>query len=276
MLIRAFFLLLAAGAFVRATPLHIVSGAYRSGAAYATCVIDGQKESCFLDTGSAMTIVTNSARFAAYTNLGVFHFKSAADIAQEVETIQIGSIELDGVVFPRVKVGRANFHGAVNTIGIDLLRTQPFAIRFKPKPTLELNAAPAEQPLKNLDISSQGHFAIPIALGGDEVRALWDTGVSLTSVDQSYIAAHPETFKETNKGGSGFDGAGKPMLVPIFRAHKIVIAGQTFEDVRVVGTDLSVLRHKWNKNIQAVVGFNLIRKGNWFFDSNNRLWSFQR
>jgi hypothetical protein len=259
---------------VAAAPLQTTSEAYGSGAAYVTCVVDGKSERCFLDTGSPLTIFTNSDRFARYSNLGAFRFKSAAAVAQQIETIQIGSIELDAVVFPRVKVGRATFNGAVNTIGIDLLREQPFAIRFKPKPALELNAGPTEQPLKNLAVSNQGLFAIPIALGGNEVRALWDTGVSITSVDEAYIAAHPENFRATDKGGSGLDGAGKPLLLQVYRARKIVISGHAFEDIRVVATDLSVLRENWNKDIQAVIGFNLIRRGNWYFDANNRFWNF--
>jgi hypothetical protein len=276
MLIRTFVLLLLGSAFVRATPLQIVSQAYGTGGAFATCVIDGQKERCFLDTGSALTIVTNSQRFAGYTNLGVFRFKSAADVAQEIETIQIGSIELDGSVFPRVKVGRASFSRAENTLGIDILRHQPFAVRFSPKAILQLSAERPESSLNTLEVSNQGLFAIPIAIGGVEVRALWDTGVSITSVDQAFIKAHPENFKPSNKYGNGFDGAGKPMLLQIFRARKIVIAGRTFEDLRVAAADLSVLRENWDQQIQAVVGFNLIRKGNWFFDAKNNLWNFQR
>jgi hypothetical protein len=276
MLFRALFVLLAAFGSLRAAPLQIVSEAYGSGSAYVTCVIDGRKERLFLDTGSAMTILTNSSRIAGYTNLGIFHFKSAANVAQEVETIQIGSIELDGVVFPRVKVGRASFSRAENALGIDLLRGQPFAVRFTPKPSLDLNPSAPRQTFNNLEISSQGLLAIPVSLGPSDVLALWDTGVSITSIDKEFIAAHPENFKATNKGGTGFDGAGKPLLLQVYRARKIVVAGHAFEDVRVVAADLSLLRENWSKDIQAVVGFNLIRKGNWHFDASNRRWAFER
>jgi hypothetical protein len=273
---RAWLLVFAICVSSRAVPMQVISSGYGSGDAYVTCVIDGVKERCFLDTGSPLTIVPNSKRYASYTNLGAFHFKSAADIAQEIETIRVGSIEVDGTVFPRVKVGRANFHGAENTLGIDLLGQQPFAIRFKPKPSLELNAGRPERTFATLEVSKQGLLAIPIEVGGSEVRALWDTGVSITTVDQGFVAAHPENFKAMNKYANGFDGAGKPMFLQIFRAKKIAIAGRAFEDVRVVAADLSVLRDNSNKDIQAVVGFNLIRKGDWFFDTRNRLWSFQR
>jgi hypothetical protein len=258
----------------RAASLQIVPGGYGSGKAYVTFIIDGAKERCFLDTGSAMTLVPNSKRYASYTNLGAFHFKSA-DIAQEIETIQIRSLQIDEVAFPHVKVGRANFRGAEKTLGIDILGRQPFALRFKSKPTLELNAERPASPFTTLEVPKHGLLAIPIAITGSEIRALWDTGASFTSVDQAFITAHPENFKPTNKYAKGFDGAGKPMLLQIFRAKQISIGDRTFDDIRVVAADLSVLRENWSKDIHAVVGFNLIRKGDWFFDTRNRLWGFE-
>ena len=260
----------------RAATLQIVSGAFSTGKSYLTCTIDGVKERCFVDTGSALTIVPNSKRFAGYTNMGAFHFKSAADIAQQIDTIRIASIQIDEIAFPNVKVGRANFRAVEKTIGNDILGQQPFAMRFRSRPALELNAERPASATATLDVSRQGLFAIPIEIGGSGMRALWDTGESITSVDQAFITAHREDFKAVNKYSKGFDGAGKPMLLEVFRAKKIAIAGHTFEDVYVVAADLSMLRDNLSKEIQAVVGFNLIRKGNWFFDAKNRLWSFER
>jgi predicted aspartyl protease len=263
------------GVMSHAARLEIVSSAYGSGKSYVTCAIDGVKERCFVDTGSALTIVPNSKRFAAYTNLGAFHFKSAADIAQQIDTIRIGSIQIDEIAFPHVRVGRANFRAVEKTIGNDLIGQQPFAMRFRSRPTLELNAERPASATATLDVSRQGLFAIPVEIGGSVMRALWDTGVSITSVDQAFIASHPEDFKAVNKYSKGFDGAGKPLLLKAFRANKIAIAGHTFEDVYVVAADLSLLRDNLSKEIEAVVGFNLIRKGNWFFDAKNRMWSFE-
>jgi predicted aspartyl protease len=259
----------------RAATLQIVSGAFSTGKSYLTCTIDGVKERCFVDTGSALTIVPNSKRFARYTNMGAFHFKSAADIEQQIDTIHVESIQIDEIAFPHVKVGRANFRAVEKTIGNDILGKQPFAMRFRSRPTLELNAERPASAAATLVVSKQGLFAIPVEIGGSGMRGLWDTGESITSVDQAFIAAHPEDFKAVNKYSKGFDGAGKPLLLKAFRANKIAIAGHTFEDVYVVAADLSLLRDNLSKEIEAVVGFNLIRKGNWFFDAKNRMWSFE-
>jgi hypothetical protein len=150
---------------------------------------------------------------------------------------------------------------------------QPFAVNFNPNATLKLNAARPKLPLTTLNVSQQGLLSVPIEIGGAPAHALWDTGVALTTVDESFIEAHPENFKATDKYMNGVDGAGKSILVQVFRARELKIANEKFKDVRVVGLDLAMLREGVNKNIQAVVGFNLIRKANWFFDPKSRLWN---
>jgi hypothetical protein len=275
MIARFFALVLLVGVSTRGAALQIVPGAFSSGKAYFACTFDGAKERCLLDTGSAMTLVTDTKFFASYTNLGAFRFKSAAGIAQQTETIQIGSIQIDDVTFSNVKIGRAKFRGAEKTLGIDFLGRQPFAVSFQPQNVLVLNASRPKLPQTTLAVSPQGLLSIPIGVSGVQIHALWDTGVALTTVDKGFMEEHPENFRPTKNYVNGVDGAGKSMLLQVFRARKITIADRNFENVHVVAVDLSLLREA-NKDIQAVVGFNLIRKANWFFDAKNRLWKCER
>jgi hypothetical protein len=273
MIFRAVLLLLVCALSARAASLQISSGAYTSGKAYVSCLIDGVKERCFLDTGSAMTLVAKSKRFSAYTNVGNFRFESASGIPEQTEIIQVRSVQIDRVEILDKKIGRTGFRGAENTLGIDIVGRQPFSVNFNPQAVLTLNPPRPELPLTTLQVSPHGLLSIPVELGGVETHALWDTGVALTTIDQNFISAHPENFKATKNYMNGVDGAGKSILVQVFRARKLKIADRTFKDVRVVGLDLTMLRDGVYKDIQAVVGFNLIRKANWFFDSKNRLWT---
>jgi len=273
MILRAVLVLLMCGAMPRAASLQVSSGAYSSGKAYVSCVIDGVKERCFLDTGSAMTLVANSKRFSAYTNIGNFRFESASGIPQQTETIQIGSIQIDDVQIRDRKVGRIHFRGAENSLGIDIIGRQPFSVNFNPQALLKLNTQRPKLPLTTLQVSPHGLLSIPVEIDSVEVHAMWDTGAALTTIDQNFILAHPENFKATKNYMNGIDGAGKSFLVQVFRARKLKIADHTFKDVRVVAAGLGILREGVHKDIQAVIGFNTIRKANWFFDPKNRLWS---
>src|SRR6185436_15566565 len=185
---------------------------------------------------------TDSKRYARYTNLGNFKFLGASGIPQEIETIRIRSLQIDDVVFSNPKVGRALFRGAEKTLGIDILGRQPFTLRFGSRPVLQLNAKKPDAPLATLDVSQQGLFSIPLEIAGTGGRALWDTGAALTFVDEAFITAHSHDFKPTKNYMNGVDGAGKNLLLQVFRAKKIKIADRTFENVRVVAADLSVLK----------------------------------
>jgi hypothetical protein len=223
-----------------------------------------------------MTILTASGKFAAYTNEGAFRFKSASGIEQQTDSIRIGSLKIDNHTFENVKVGRAKFKGAEPMLGIDVLARQPFALRFKNKSGLALNAPRPETPFTTLEVSSHGVVSIPIGMAGKTVRALWDTGAGLTAVDEKFVKAHPDVFKPTKQYASGVDGAGQPMLLQSFRARRLTVGEHTFEDLRVVAVDLSMLRASIHPEINAVLGFNVIRKGDWFFDTKLRLWKFER
>ena len=98
-------------------------------------------------------------------------------------------------------------------------------------------------------------------------------GSSVTAIDQAFVKAHAEDFKPTNDFMQGTDGAGHTLLVKVFRAKKITIGPRTFRNARVVAVDLSLLRKNISPEIHAVIGFNLIRKADWFFDPENKAWS---
>lgn len=254
----------------------VIPGAHGSGKPYVTGLFDGARTRLMLDTGSAITVLAHEGAFASYRSLGSFAFKSAAGVAEETETILIRQALLDGQSFTNVKVGRLSAHAGVeNMLGIDLIGRQPFSMTFRQSPALRLQAKPPLALNSNLFVSPHGLLAIPIAIGGAPVRALWDTGASLTAVDQKFIADRPGEFKKLNQFMRGIDGGGNELIVPVYRARSIAVAGKTYRSLHVVAIDLTQLRESLSPEIQVVAGFNLIRKGDWYFDSKKALWSFQ-
>src|SRR4051812_44383425 len=93
LLLRHLLVLAALECCACAAVLHVTPGPFRSGRAYVDCDFDGRTESCFLDTGSAMTLLTHD--FAQYPALGSFHFKSASGRAAHAEVIRVHTIQID-------------------------------------------------------------------------------------------------------------------------------------------------------------------------------------
>jgi hypothetical protein len=256
--------------------LEVQPGPFRSGKAFVSCTFDGVKESCFLDTGSAITVLANSGQFSAYSDLGGFRFKSASGVAEELERILIRTGIVDRVVFSNIKVARAkNEHEIDSALGIDLLARQSFAVNFRDSPALFLNPKPPRQLLSGLETNTHGLLSVPMGFGATRVRAIWDTGASITAVHEPFVQAHPDDFKATGDSMKGTDGFGHEILVHLFRARKISVGGRSFSNVKVVALDLSMLGKSVEFDPQAVIGFNLIRRTDWYFDPPRRIWSIR-
>jgi predicted aspartyl protease len=258
----------------RAAELQVVPGPYRSGKALLPATFDGVKARCMLDTGSALTVVESDGSFERYEAAGSVDFKSAGGRQQETDTIRIGEIRFAGAVFTDVPVGRLE-DSAENMLGIDLIARQPFSMTFIQVPSLRLNPPAPAHLRADLSVSKHGLLAVPLTLAGAQVDALWDTGASLTVVDPVFIQAHPADFKKLGTPMRGTDGAGDALVVEVYRARRLSVGGRTFRNTHVVAVDLSLLREHFAQDIQAVLGFNVIRKADWYFHRANRQWSIR-
>lgn len=258
----------------QAAEIRIVPGAFNSGKAMVPCVFDGVKMRCMLDTGSAMTVVRDGQPFQSYEAAGSFEFKSAAGIARKTETILVREIRLAGLSFTNIGIGRLDGQAdAENMLGIDLVGRQPFAMMFKQSPSLRFDAKPPSSWRSDLRVSKHGLLAVPLAFGDAQTLALWDTGASLTAVDPVLVEKHPANFKALRTPMQGVDGGGHALVLPVYRARKIFVGGRAFRNLHVVAVDLSILRTNVHAGIEAVAGFNLIRKADWHFDRAQKLWT---
>jgi hypothetical protein len=259
-----------------AAVLRVVPGPFSSGKAYVDCFFDGRKENCFLDTGSAMTLLRPD--FSGGPALGTFHFKSASGRAAQAEIIRVGSIKLDGQEFQNARIGHLPKGSATreSSVGMDLLDHQPFALEFRDSPRLRLRPVPPGETFASLGTIKNGLLTIPVQFGRNRSAALIDTGASVTAVDSAFIKAHPEVFRPMGQQLQGVDGTGHIISVQLYRAKTLTIGPRTFRNIHVIATDLSLLREEEHSNLYTVLGFNVLRKTDWYFDPRNTVWSVRR
>ncbi len=256
--------------------LHITPGPFGSGKAYVECSFDGITQNCFLDTGSAITLLPeHTARH--YLPLGTFAFKGASGRLARSEVIQIEQAKLDGRIYRHVRIGR--FSDRVqgteveSSIGMDLLGRQPFALQFRDSPQLHLSAQEPAKLYRNLRVAPHNLLEIPLELGSERATALVDTGASVTAVDSAFIRAHPELFRPLKKQTKMVDGAGQSMSVEFYRAKLLRVGERTFHNVVVISTDLRLLREGVSPGLQIVLGFNVLRTTDWYFDPLGKTWA---
>jgi hypothetical protein len=256
-----------------AAVLRVVPGPFGSGKAYVDCFFDGRKENCFLDTGSAMTLVRPG--FSGDSALGTFHFKSASGRAVQAEIIHVGSIKLDGQNFHSARIGRLpkTINAWESSVGMDLLDHQAFALAFRDSPALYLEPKRPKETFPSLLMIKSGLLTIPVQFGRNASTALIDTGASVTAVDSAFVQAHPEVFRSTGRQVQGVDGAGHEMFVQLYRAKALTVGPRTFRNIHVIATDLSLLRENDHSALYTVLGFNVLRKTDWYFHPQNKVWS---
>jgi len=254
--------------------LRIEPGAFGSGKAYVRCSFDGVEQMCFLDTGSAMSLVGPSKPFLRKPSSGKFRYKSASGKLHEAEVMRVGTIILDGKVIHDVRIGRLARPDSENTLGMDLLGRFPFSLDFRTEPKLRLEPKRrVDRELRDLRVLKSGLMAMPILLGGVGTFAVWDTGASVTAVDINFVRAYPKNFQKLTQKIEGVDGTGETLKLELYRARELQIGTKRFTNPTVVVLDLSPLRDSVGTAVQAVIGSNLIRRAEWYFDRNGRKWS---
>jgi hypothetical protein len=255
-----------------AADLRIVPGGFGSGKAYVRCYFDGVPKSCFVDTGSAMTLLDLSPPFASRPPSGTFRYKSASGRVRRADVIQIGTVRLDGKVLQGVNLGRHSDRAGETTLGMDLLGRSAFAMEFRTAPKIHIAPSVPRGAPRPLSVLKGGLLAIPVFFSGEETQAVWDTGASVTAVDKTFLQAHPENFRRLRTRVEGTDGTGEAVDLELFRAREIRVGSRVFKNLHVVAVDLSPLKDTVGSSVRAVLGFNVIRKANWSFDPAGQNW----
>jgi hypothetical protein len=265
-------LLLACALPLHAASLKLARGPHGSGRAHVMATFDGHRQLCVIDSGSVLTIVADE-KFASYPSLGSFRFQSASGIAAAGDKIRIGSIRLDRRAFTNVLVARVEQGDKLrSTIGLNLLALQPFSLLFRDEASLHLGRKAIEGTPGPIKPYASGMSTIPVRLGGANRMAVWDTGAELTAVDREFVAANPGLFAAGRAIGNVVDGNDQAVAAQLWTMKELTIGRRVFRNVRVVAVDFATIHQGTAPDVHLVIGFNVIRTADWYFDHPGRRW----
>lgn len=155
---------LAGPAFARsagAVEVRLISGAFRSGKLLSEVEFDGQAVTCLVDTGSAISILSEEGPWNEYPSTGKIRFTSASGGIREADKIRIAEVRVGRTVWRNVELGRLNrTPGVQSTLGIDVLARAPFSLHFQQRVALELEAVMPAEVSQRLEVSSHGVFPL--------------------------------------------------------------------------------------------------------------------
>lgn len=125
----------------------------------------------------------------------------------------------------------------------------------------------------SLQIFAEKWFGFSVKIAGETVGSIFDTGAGGTLVDPKLIDAHPENFEFVQKIDIT-DGADHTLPSAIHRMKELIVEDNVFRDIHVLSYPLDVL-HREMPTVRVVLGFNVIRKQNWWFDFSSQTWGSQ-
>ena len=262
-------------------------GADTSGALIVLpCDFGGHETRCVMDSGNATTFIKNDAFSRRFDNEYGGQLTGAS--GRRVQTAVIypgvlsaGSIDFGSPEIFRVPVrpgaGSPFVDGTEAYLGIDVLYSKrSLELDFGSSPRLVADQPPSFSSTENrLQRTPSGHLLVSVAVAGETVPALWDTGTSLTAVDIKYIRSRPGVFVPVGAVRT-VDGASVVQKTEIYRVKDLVIGGYRF-DGDVIGMDLSHLSSiLQRRGVSVILGGNFITKLNWYLDLRGKTWSVSR
>lgn len=127
-----------------------------------------------------------------------------------------------------------------------------------------------------------GQPTVPLSFDEVDVTAIWDTGASLTAVDQTFADEHPSLL-EPQRESTGFDASGVEMVITIARMSEITVAGRRFEPSACAIVDLGPLNDAFDRRassegmshepMSVILGMPAIARADWWFDFPARRWA---
>lgn len=229
------------------------------------CFLAGSADTCTIDTGSPLSIVSDQEKFRKFPSLEKRKFGSVGlELSCNlIEVKDFAFLGYAGGFFYRCD----GMPGVINLVGLnffqgravsfDFLRSQihiglPLAI-----PTFELPAARGVERL-----------LVQASIGGRKMLVSIDTGAPVTLVDQAYIDGHPEIFVESKKPPT------EMMIRRGFRRFEIKsdieVGGVILKAQHVYGADISPIS---KRTFSILLGMNHLRNANWYFDFSQRRWA---
>jgi len=263
-------------------PLRLRTYDDGSGDIHVDCRFDGRPYSCLLDTGGGdRIIVPDNSFFRSYFSAGQGSFGSASGTETPADIIRISHLNVGGTSFGAADATRQSSLSC-RTMSSPILAGQSIPYRsadyyFDGPAALILDGpAPAGSFFPLYMPDAHRHMVMPVEIGSDASRALFDTGASLTVVDTGYAAAHPKNFSYLGNT-STMDASCRRLRAGIYRAHSVAVGGLVFHNFLAVSLDLSATRKIADDGrVEMILGYNVISRADWYFDLSHQRWTVRQ
>lgn len=237
---------------------------------FVTVEIDGVELQMLLDSGAGRSQVVDRPGLATQTEpsapgVGAFGTTDRS-VGRAVVSCRLAGIDA-GYVAMTVVPG--DLPAEFNLLGQDVLGQLRCLYRLADgELTLHPATPPVTHPIR-LGGNRHVHLEADWGDGGPVASAMFDTGASVTVVDERFARLHPElfTFHGTSTGLDA-TGASAEMQMATMRAPRIL--GEQLAEAVVAVTDLSAANRELDHPMDLILGWTLLSQADWYVDHDGR------
>ena len=233
--------------------------------------VEGDEFDFLLDTGAALSRIKNCEYTLNYPKIRTKQSYGVAsqsnDVVIRIPSLRIGSLRKDGVEFTRVDTDDQQS----NLLGMNVLKDLALFFDFKNN-LLDVNPENRSRINDNdLYMDKNNHPYLPVILEQTELLVTFDTGSSITIVDQAIFDAYPQYFEYVSDS-EGMDANGNKVKTTTYLLTGLIIDGKIFPPHHVAVLDLSYVNATIEKQMDMILGYSTIKHYNWWFDFPAKKW----
>lgn len=239
--------------------------------AFVQLQIDGYPVEALLDSGAARSAILDrpDLTLSAVRDPGVGVFGVHTDQQRALVAVRFAGLDLGSMDVQVVPTGPA----ARQLVGQDVLSRFRCEYRLADG-VLILDGDPPQQ-AHTIHVSARRHIYVSVTWPtGETADAVFDTGASVTVVDQRFAAQHPGLFTQDGIT-EGIDSTGAARQTPMVRMATVQLLGATFGPSRAAVMDLDAANATIERRMDVILGWPLLSQGAFVIDHDQQLASYQ-
>lgn len=229
-------------------------------------------EDCKFDLGANISSFEKDSSIVKNKNhkvLGKASYTTASGASSNCKTIDLPKLIIGNYAINTLEPIICNHKK--NIIGLDAFKNKKIYIDNTNK-NIIVGYEPNLKKVKTYQVDSVGHIILPITLiKGQKTKAFFDTGASLTAVSNEYIQQNSNMFY-IEKNSSDAQDTFNNLIKTTTTISSIIIDDKKYLSEYIVGINFKAIQNKMGKEVNYIIGQNIIKQSNWFFDLKNKLW----
>lgn len=263
-------------AMVPKQSLLIQDGDIGSGKILIPYELEGKKRQFVLDTGASFSHLNFDAETNSLPVTGSMSKAGAAGVKKTGDKVKVSKLQIGSLTLRNVEMGR--FKDAKrDNLGNDLLiqTDRVIQLNISQKEILFPKKDPGYSHQTSFVMLPQGQIQVPVHFEKQDLHVIFDTGAELNSVDSAFVSANPTLFQFVQEISNGKDITGNKVVMKLYKAGSLEIAGVEIKLGNVIAFDFGQLRDYFGEHTPLILGVNSIRQKDWALDFKNKTLSFK-